>query len=53
MQQGYAASFGKFVIDYLFVFVLGVLFGEVMKATGVAEVLGKEALHLKMCPNML
>ena len=40
MQQGYAASFGKFVIDYLFVFVLGVLFGEVMKATGVAEVLG-------------
>lgn len=40
LQQGYAASFGKFVIDYFFIFVLGVLFGEVMKASGVAEVLG-------------
>lgn len=40
LQQGYAASFGKFVVDYFFVFVLGVLFGEIMKASGVAEVIG-------------
>ncbi|MBR0281469.1 MAG: GntP family permease [Oscillibacter sp.] len=40
LQNGYAKNFGSFIIEYFFVFVLGVLFGEVMKTSGVAEVIG-------------
>lgn len=40
MQNGYAAALGDFVSTYLYIFITGVLFGEVMKDSGIAEVLG-------------
>lgn len=46
LQGGYAVSFADFVANYLYVFVIGVLFGEVMKASGVAEVLGYNIIKI-------
>lgn len=46
MQNGYAVSFGNFIITYLYIFIIGVLFGEVMKDSGIAEVLGYKIVNL-------
>lgn len=46
LQEGYAVSFANFIANYLYVFVIGVLFGEVMKASGVAEVLGYNIIKI-------
>jgi len=40
LQSGYAQTFGGFVISYLFMIVLGVLFGQILMDSGVAEVIG-------------
>lgn len=40
LQDGYAATFGGFIINYLFMMVFGVLFGQILMDSGVAEVLG-------------
>lgn len=46
LQTGYANSFGNFVITYLYIFIVGVLFGEVIKDSGIAEVLGYKIVNL-------
>jgi len=46
MQNGYAVALGDFVSTYLYIFIIGVLFGEVMKDSGIAEVLGYKIANI-------